>query len=343
MEKKIINVSRYIDTKTLSFIVEFITPCFLGGAGSDAEIRVAPFKNLIRRWWRVVSGSLAPDELWKREAELFGSVEKMPGTKSEVFGKSKVTLTIVDSTGVQYSSSGFDIEKAHKDEVPVDVGLYLGYGAVTNKGIRRYIKPGSRCKFEMKVPPKYVKELEKTLFYINLFGTIGSKSKNGFGSISIVYKFKPQECWPISQDINKVLDNGKNYPNAIVKDSKGLLCWATNDYTSWEDAIKKLCDVYLEVGSWIKDEGGQNNWRNLFGYAEGDNRLPSQVILKISKKNAPDKEDFLYYGIIIHIPYAVSDWEAGLDDFIDASVYLDECFDAQKLKGCYGRNTGGSN
>lgn len=341
--KKVINVSRYTDTKVLRFTVEFVTPCFLGGADGNAELRVAPFKNLLRRWWRVVNGSLTPEELWKRESELFGSTEKMPGTKNNVFGKSKVILSIVDSTKVQYSSSEFDIEKAHKGKIPVNVGLYLGYGAVTNKGTRSYIKSGSRCEFEIRVSSKYVKELEKTLFYINLFGTIGSKSKNGFGSISILYKFNPQECWPICQDINKILDNGKNYPNAIVKDSNGILCWATNDYKSWEDAIKKLCDVYLEVGSWMKEEGGKNNWRNLFGYAEVDKRLPSQVILKISKKCTTGKEGFLYYGIIIHIPYVVSNWKTGLKDFREASIYLDKCFDSENLKGCYGRKTGGSN
>lgn len=338
------NVNRYTkQTNTeLRFDVEFITPTFLGGADGNAEIRTAPFKSLIRRWWRITNGNLSPEELWQKESELFGSTEKNPKT-GKTFGKSKVILSIVDSSRVQYSSSQFDIEEAHKEKNTVDVGLYLGYGAVTNKGIRNYIKPGSRCGFEMKVPSKYVKELEKTLFYINLFGTIGSKSKNGFGSISIAYKFNPQECWPLCQDINKVLNNGKNYPNAIVKDTNGILCWATNDYDSWEDAIKKLCDVYLEVGSWIKEEGGKSKWRNLFGYAEANKRLPSQVILKIAKKKLPEKNVCYYYGIIIHLPYAVclSDWKAGLEDFKQASVYLDECFDSQKLNGCYGRKIGG--
>lgn len=342
MGKKI-NVSRFTDTKVLRFTVEFVTPCFLGGADGNAELRVAPFKNLLRRWWRVVNSNLSSEQLWEKEAEIFGSTEKIPGTNNQVFGKSKITLSIIDSSKVQYGSSQFEIEKAHKGNIPVNVSLYLGYGAVTNKGIKTYIKPKSRCEFKMEIDSKYVKELEKTLFYINLFGSIGSKSKNGFGSISIIYNFNPQECWPSAQDINKVLSNGKHYPNAIVKDSKGILCWATNDYSSWEEAIKKLCDVYLEVGSWIKEEGGKSKWHNLFGFAEADKRLPSQIILKIAKKTGQDKE--LFYGIIIHLPYAISEseWKAGLDDFKQASIYLDECFDSQNLKGCYGRKIGGSN
>ena len=58
MEKKI-NVSRFTDTKILRFTVEFVTPCFLGGADGNAELRVAPFKNLLRRWWRIANGKLS--------------------------------------------------------------------------------------------------------------------------------------------------------------------------------------------------------------------------------------------------------------------------------------------
>ena len=111
------DVSRYVDTTELKFEVEFITPCFLGGADSNAEIRVAPFKNLIRRWWRIANGHLSPEELWKKESELFGSTQKNPDIveenknkkssekQPEIFGKSKVELKILDKEKCKISKN----------------------------------------------------------------------------------------------------------------------------------------------------------------------------------------------------------------------------------------------
>ena len=81
------DVSRYIDTTELKFEVEFITPTFLGGADGNAELRTAPFKNLIRRWWRIANGHLTPEELWKKESDLFGSTEKNPDIVLENRGR----------------------------------------------------------------------------------------------------------------------------------------------------------------------------------------------------------------------------------------------------------------
>ena len=54
-------ITRFHDTETLQVSVEFLTPTFLGGADQNAELRAAPFKNLLRQWWRVAVGSQYPN------------------------------------------------------------------------------------------------------------------------------------------------------------------------------------------------------------------------------------------------------------------------------------------
>ena len=146
------DVSRYVDTTTLEFEVEFITPTFLGGADRNAEIRTAPFKNLIRRWWRIANGNLSSTELWKKEAELFGSTEKQP----EIFGKSKVSLLILDTTNCKISNNKellFPKSRLKHPEVPrpIEVETYLGMGPIFwNNEVKRqeykfkYIEPNSK-------------------------------------------------------------------------------------------------------------------------------------------------------------------------------------------------------
>ena len=123
------NVSRYTkQTNTeLRFDVEFITPTFLGGADGNAEIRTAPFKNLLRRWWRIANGNLSPEELWQKESELFGSTEKNPKTE-KTFGKSKVMFGILDSNNVRYINEKIDIGK---DEY-TNLAMYAGYGSANS-------------------------------------------------------------------------------------------------------------------------------------------------------------------------------------------------------------------
>jgi|GEM_PF-2821479 len=165
------NVSRYIDTVELKFDVEFVTPCFLGGADGNADIRVAPFKNLLRRWWRIANGHLSPEELWKKESRLFGSTEKDPDIveenkklpkekrKPETFGKSKVELKLLEiSPNDNYTcSEKIFIGKNEK----TDLALYTGYGSV-NMG-KTYIKNQTNCSFILSCPTKNEFEFEKKI------------------------------------------------------------------------------------------------------------------------------------------------------------------------------------
>ena len=309
------NVERYQNRTKLEFEIEFITPTFLGGANGDAEIRTAPFKNLIRRWWRIVNGTLSQEKLWKKECELFGSA----ADKNSI--KSKVDLKIVSSEKIYFGEPYKESPKINFDTVSINdvsynVAVYLGYGVikkVKNKynkveivSSKRYIMPGSKLTLALELPEQYKKEMIQVLYCIDLFGTIGAKSRNGFGSIAVKpVSFDFEECelnLPLS--IEDVVKNGKHYPNSLVSDDDDpdadFLIWTTKEYRKYETVMNILCGTYIRAKKTLKIP--------LFGAADKDDlpdgadRLPSLLTLKVWRDC-----DNQYIGCLIFIPYAVKD------------------------------------
>jgi CRISPR-associated protein Cmr1 len=43
---------RYYKRETIQLTCRVVTPMFLGNANGEAEWRAAPFKSLLRDWWR---------------------------------------------------------------------------------------------------------------------------------------------------------------------------------------------------------------------------------------------------------------------------------------------------
>lgn len=335
-----IDVSRYTNKEELTFDVEFITPAFLGGADGNAEIRTAPFKSLLRRWWRIVNGNLSPEELWKKESELFGSTEKDMAS-GKIFGKSKVVLKIINIQQEDYLSSE-NINIGEDDYT--DLALYTGYGSV-NMG-KKYIVPKTRCSFSISCPKENEHEIQKTLFYVHLFGTIGSRSRNGWGSIAILpksFKFDPAKCFPQALILEKVWSSNKNYPFCIGKDEKGMLCWQTAErYSSWKSAFEDIAQIYHQLVKNLNEDDKNFNtkWRKLLGFAAGNSRLSSQLLLKVCITKT--KIQTGYYGMIVHVPYLVSDWKERDGDQKKAWQFIHEWLDSdKKLIGSMGRKITG--
>lgn len=347
------DISRYVDKTELKFEVEFITPCFLGGADSNAEIRVAPFKNLIRRWWRIANGHLSSEELWKKEAELFGSTQKNPDIveanrskkssekQPEIFGKSKVELKILDKEKCKISNNRnllFPNEKLNHPEVsrPIEVETYLGMGPIFwNNEIKRqeykfrYIEPNSKLFISLIVPKEEKKCFIGVLSLINFGGTIGSRSRNGWGSMIIrgidfsLLDNIDSSCL-IDFSAQFSTQNQKQYPYGIVKDNKGILCWKTKEYPSWSECMKELAEKYLKLRTafkFCKTDEKKIEPRHLLGYPithhgveiwdieknektgktkKINTRLPSQLIFKVIKK-----DDSKYYGQVLHLSYCI--------------------------------------
>lgn len=313
-------ITRFHDTETLQVSVEFLTPTFLGGADQNAELRAAPFKNLLRQWWRVAVGSQYPNhkEMLKAEGDLFGSV--LDDSKASA---SKVRLELRPGDDFRIDQSGLNFGQTPHPEVrakSVSNALYLGYGPVSTHGVKTYIAPDSKAELTLCLPKNCVPELLLVLAYIDAFGTLGSRCRNGWGSIVLSgQNFRRQAAATLpAQDWQPQVNGGqaRAYPAHLGRDQRGLLCWEVNPAPkTWKTAMQELATIYmnLRTSTNIAPNGLQK--RHILGYpvtnhpidtwGKKDGRMPSQLRLMVKR----NEENHLV-GRILHLPHRLpKQWE----------------------------------
>ncbi|WP_028317842.1 RAMP superfamily CRISPR-associated protein [Desulfobulbus elongatus] len=342
-------ITRYYNTTTLHLTVEFLTPTFLGGADQNAELRTAPFKNLLRQWWRVAVGSKKKDvkEMLTAEGDLFGSV--LDDSKASA---SRVRLMLTPVEGdFSFSGQEVDFGKTSHPEVKggmkVSNALYLGFGPITYKGgqteTKRYIAPGSKAKLDISFPKLNEADLREILEYVDAFGTFGSRSRNGWGSVSFsgdVFQRKDTRAFA-AVAVSRLLDpeQGKPYPASLGSDGEGILCWETHPLgNDWKTTMKTLAEMYmnLRTGINIKPQGLQE--RHILGYpvtnhavsdrdwGGNEGRMPSQLRLMV-KRNLNDQ----LVGRILHLPHKLpKKWNNGLGQELDIWKKIHARLDANK-------------
>lgn len=305
-------ISRYHNTERLRIGVEFLTPCFLGGADQNAELRAAPFKNLLRQWWRVAVGSQYPNhkEMLEAEGDLFGSV--LDDSKASA---SRVRVDLQDA-GINIISEKLDslgktLHPEVKGGMSVSNALYLGYGPVSIKGIRTYIAPGSTAALTLSFPKEKIPEILLVLTYIDAFGTLGSRCRNGWGSLVLSGDDFNREPWTNfnAKDWHELVNGTRQYPTHLGKDGKGLLCWELKEAPQdWKDAMKALAETYMNLRTSINIAPNGLQKRHILGYpvtnhpidtwGKKDGRMPSQLRLMV-KRDAKNQ----LAGRMLHLPH----------------------------------------
>ena len=177
--------------RELTYQVSFNTPAFLGNAEQQAQWRTPPFKALLRQWWRVVK---APEvgydhkQLLVAENTLFGSALDGEGSS-----RSKVQLRLSAWDEGAMSSLQPMVRHPHpevkdRDRRPIDIAtaVYLGFGPVTLQGMRKAIAPAATpLTFKGRCPESELADIKKTLQLVAWFGTVGSRSRNAWGSVRL--------------------------------------------------------------------------------------------------------------------------------------------------------------
>jgi len=340
------DVSRYTNTKELRFTIEFVTPCFLGGADGNAEVRTAPFKNLLRRWWRIARRSsrndLSTRSLWEEEGKLFGS--------KEMHEKSKITLRIISENvtyekpdGIRFGGDLFIHPEVDTNGGKVTFESYLGMGPIFGTEFQKsYIRENSNIKIALTMPNdnNTVYYIITSLTLIDMYGTIGSRSRNGWGSIKIVpenFRLLPENIiFGASENITSFFaeNNGRYYPqrlgyNRTENNINGLLCWqSVEDFSDWSDAMYFLAKAYMKLRthfSLADTRKGELNKRHLLGYPvthhsvnlweqNEENRLPSQLLFKVIKiQGNGNVRENRFKAQILHLPYKISlEWNENL-------------------------------
>lgn len=309
--------------KKLEYQVRFNTPAFLGNAEQKGQWRTPPFKALLRQWWRVVRARgllFNVNQLRIEEGKLFGAASDNHGASSS---KASVRVRLNQwSVGKLTSWQGMEQGTIHHPEAQMtnyNVGphAYLGYGPLDGRGGTRLkanaaIQAGENALLSLAAPDADIANLTAAISLMHHYGTLGGRSRNGWGSIS----FNPQNGTPAlsSQIITRPWKDALqlDWPHALGLDDAGMpLIWQTEAIGDWKSVMKQLAVIKIKFRTHFPFHGGNNAHRpesrhwishpvtrhNVRPWRNG--RLPNSLRFKVRPDEAnPGK----LRGIIFHVP-----------------------------------------
>ncbi len=327
----------------MKYRIRFLTPAFLGNAEQSGQWRTPPFKALLRQWWRVVWAARHgfPEDFAQmrlEEGRLFGNAW-IEGD----FRKSAVRMRLSkwatgSLTKSQWGSQELDGRIRHPEvNQPVGPLLYLGYGPLKVEAIRKSggrkeyatvlkgnaaIQAGEAAELSIAAPESDVADIRSALSLMNAYGTVGGRSRNGWGSFMI----QPLDDSPglDASDDASVQGKGEldrsflrpwrdalalDWPHAIGADDTGPLVWRTSEsYDDWKALMRDL--AILKIGlrtmfvfpnakpphdrHWLSYPITKHNfptWGNL--------RLPNSLRFKVRSGPGDPKR---LRGVVFHVP-----------------------------------------
>ncbi|MEA1966771.1 MAG: type III-B CRISPR module RAMP protein Cmr1 [Thermodesulfobacteriota bacterium] len=285
---------RILDRKTSVFDVEFVTPAFaLGADGEHAELREQTINGLLRFWWRAFFGSDDLDKMQKDESAIFGSTSNRSDLKifisnrnysSRIENIPRGELIPVRSKGSTFNISILEY---------LSYGLYdyeRGNGNVFKKG---HIKENGRFSLTLSCSKKNEKKILTALFLLSKFGGIGSRSRNGFGSMQI----KNFDSSQITTEFDETL-------KSFTAFSHKAKIFKFQPENSWSRALSKIGIAYREARTRLEP-------RHMF-----DRRaLASKPIIVRNEINISERHSKSYFlkvvktkdnqfqGQILYLPY----------------------------------------
>ena len=193
--------------KTWTFQLRFLNPAFLGNADQTGQWRTPPIKALLRQWWRVAyaaEAGFAVDVVAMRtdEGRLFGTAADTGHSN-----QSRLRIRLDNwNEGKLKSWAGLDVGQVVHPEVKQPIGphLYLAYGPLSyqqrgtvlakDKGqaaieagevstLRLALMPDTK---DASFVPRESQRIELALALMNRFGTLGGRSRNGWGSFELL-------------------------------------------------------------------------------------------------------------------------------------------------------------
>jgi len=319
--------------QTLTYQVSFNTPAFLGNAEQQAQWRTPPFKALLRQWWRVAYASSKNYQVnvtAMREAEggLFGHawLEHDKDTRGEKVAarKSLVRLRLGQwSNGKLKSWDGLEQQKvdhleAEKSGYKVGPHAYLAYGPLDGRHGTKFskkdnaaIQVGDQTTFSLAFPSEHAALIEQALVLMDLFGTAGGRSRNGWGSFSL----KPQNEVVTSVVTGPTRDWKEclrlDWPHAVGQDNRCALIWQTQPHADWKALMRELAIVKIALRTQFifprARSDGQIHDRHWLSYPvtthsvnewnRNNARLPNSLRFKV-RPTADGK----LVGVIFHMP-----------------------------------------
>lgn len=328
--------------------LSFNTPAFLGNAEQSGQWRTPPFKSQLRQWWRVAfaeENGFRPDVGLMREEEgkLFGNA-----WIKDNFSKSLVRIRLGEwrhgklKSWDRLEQERIDHPEAEKSGKKVGPHAYLGFGPLDGRGGTKLsekanaaIQAGEENTFSIAYPDECDSMIGKALFLMHKFGTVGGRSRNGWGSYNLHgvgnLTNLPQRPWQDALTLD--------WPHAIGSDANGALIWQTQSFSDWMALMKELAVLKIKLRTQFPLSAGKTQHpedRHWLSYpvtnhqvtSWGGNRLPNSLRFKIRKT-----EDDTLVGMIFHMPClpppafnpkakSISDVWKKVHDFLDGSPQI---------------------
>ncbi|AEI15251.1 CRISPR-associated protein TM1795 family protein [Flexistipes sinusarabici DSM 4947] len=282
------NIARYRDIEEKIYEMEIVTPMFLGGADqNDAELRIPSIKGMLRFWWRALYGTDDLEQTIKNESEIFGNTDyKSPTT-------------------ISFKNQNISISNEKLDNNNFSIYEYLAYGYRVKNNIKNYIEPKSS--FSLKLSTLKMQEIENSINALCSFGGLGSKSRNGFGSLKIIdsKKFNTLDF------LNQFRKRDMTTYTTISKQSKILF---GKQHKTWKEALAEIGELYKQSKYFLKYQGDK---RQLIAKSQGS-RYAKPYFLHISKLDNDQ-----YQGQILFMPYEYKD-SSKTDEYLDTCEQMNE-------------------
>ncbi len=316
--------------KILRYRVQFLTPAFLGDAEQSGRWRTPPFKALLRQWWRVVWAAdhnfhVSIEQMRREEGLLFGNAWLQDEKGDANFRKSQVRIRLNHwNQGQLRSWQGLEVNQVPHPEVQrtdywVGPHAYLGYGPLGGSAGTKLMKQaaidsGETAELALCLSENCEKQVTSALALMSAYGTVGSRSRNGWGS----FEFSPADGTPPlpfgREPARNFQDSLKlDWPHAIGSDEKGLLVWRTASSSgSWRDAMRALAILRIAIRTQFRfpnaepphDDVLDRHWlsypitRHSTKIWPISMRLPNSLRFKVRSSEDPQKLTCLVY----HMP-----------------------------------------
>lgn len=285
-----------------TYRLQLASPAFLGDADQKGTWRTPPLKALIREWWRI---AVAPQVAYEvgalktQEKGLFGTAADDGSDGNQ---QSKIRLALSDwRAGSCKQWEPGEARVTHPEvkdrntgkERPVGAELYLGYGPLVfqqgtqlNNGAALQAKEENTLKLAH--PEEHDEALTLALTLAHWFGTIGGRSRNGWGSLCWealagapalpVLSKAALEHTGCSRPLARCLD--LDWPHAIGTDAKGALVWRSKDtFRDWRAAMKFLAQTKIGFRVALGFVGGQPHRepqaRHVLAYPVTHHKVPA--------------------------------------------------------------------
>lgn len=285
------------------------TPMFAGGANpNEAELTPTSFKGIMRFWWRALNWSKirllesndaeALKELHKQESRLFGVATNNEREKAGHGACLINTLTLSGNKTWQYSS------KRNGINYLMGQGLYSFKDGLS----RQALDMSQTFDIEFTVEQDYHEAVIDVLKIIGLLGGLGSRSRHGFGSVTL--KALAQK----KAQANQYTDISLNIDNPVTAIRELLEKYSCHDNTNLPPLSAFYQDTRIDVISTtnkdaltlLNEVGEEEQMYRGYG-RKGERDSEHKVNGKKAEQNFRDDHDLIinlaektFHGQVIH-------------------------------------------